>query len=166
MGRFGRVAIVGAGWAGLACAAELAAGGTPVTIFEASRQPGGRARSVEIKGHTVDNGQHLIVGAYSETLRLMKMVGARPEASLLRTPLQLDFPGAFRMQLPELPAPWHLAIGLLKAAGASLGEKLSAAWFMQTLKTRHYRLARDTTVAEWLDSHGQTGALRRFLWEP
>jgi squalene-associated FAD-dependent desaturase len=166
VGRFGRVAIVGAGWAGLACAAELAAGGTPVTIFEASRQPGGRARSVEIKGHTVDNGQHLIVGAYSETLRLMQMVGARPEASLLRTPLQLDFPGAFRMQLPELPAPWHLAIGLLKAAGASLSEKLSAAWFMQTLKARHYRLTRDTTVAEWLDSHGQTGALRRFLWEP
>lgn len=166
MSRFGRVAVVGAGWAGLACATELAAAETPVTVFEASRQPGGRARSIKFNGHTLDNGQHLIVGAYSETLRLMQRVGAQPETSLKRAPLQLDFPGAFHLQLPALPAPWHLAIGLMKAKGASLGEKLSAALFMQRLKRRHYRLARDTTVAEWLDSHGQTGTLRRFLWEP
>jgi squalene-associated FAD-dependent desaturase len=164
--RFGRVAVVGAGWAGLACAAELTAATTPVTVFEASRQPGGRARSVELNGQTVDNGQHLIVGAYSETLRLMRLVGAQPEALLTRTPLQLNFPGAFRLRLPSLPAPWHLAIGLIAASGASLGEKLSAALFMQRLKWQHYRLKHETTVAEWLDSHDQHGALRRFLWEP
>ena len=32
-----RVAIIGAGYAGLAAAAELAASGIPVTVFEASR---------------------------------------------------------------------------------------------------------------------------------
>jgi squalene-associated FAD-dependent desaturase len=164
--RFGRVAVVGAGWAGLACAAELVAAKTPVTVFEASRQLGGRARSVEVDGHCLDNGQHLIVGAYTETQRLMRRVGAQPESLLKRAPLQLDYPGAFRMKLPALPAPWHLAIGLLGASGASFGEKLSAAFFMQRLKRQHYRLMRDTTVAEWLDAQGQTGALRRFLWEP
>lgn len=166
MNRFGRVAVVGAGWAGLACAAELVAAKTPVTVFEASRQLGGRARSVEVDGHCLDNGQHLIVGAYTETQRLMRRVGAQPEALLKRAPLQLDYPGAFRMKLPALPAPWHLAIGLLGANGASFGEKLSAAFFMQRLKRQHYRLMRDTTVAEWLDAQGQTGVLRRFLWEP
>ena len=166
MNRFGRVAVVGAGWAGLTCAAELVAAKTPVTVFEASRQLGGRARSVEVDGHCLDNGQHLIVGAYTETQRLMRRVGAQPESLLKRAPLQLDYPGAFRMKLPALPAPWHLAIGLLGASGASFGEKLSAAFFMQRLKRQHYRLMRDTTVAEWLDAQGQTGALRRFLWEP
>lgn len=166
MNRFGRVAVVGAGWAGLACATELVAANTPVTVFEASRQLGGRARSVQMDGHCLDNGQHLIVGAYTETQRLMRRVGAQPEALLKRAPLQLDYPGAFRMKLPALPAPWHLAIGLLGAKGASFGEKLSAALFMQRLKRRHYRLMRDTTVAEWLDAQGQTGVLRRFLWEP
>lgn len=166
MSGFGRVAVVGAGWAGLACAAELAAADTNVTVFEASRQIGGRARSVELNGHLLDNGQHLIVGAYAETLRLMRLVGAEPDSSLQRMPLQLDYPGAFLLKLPLLPAPWHLALGLLNAKGAGLGEKLSAALFMQRLKWQGYCLRRDTTVAEWLDREGQRGALRRFLWEP
>ena len=166
MSACGRVAIVGAGWAGLACATELTAADTPVTVFEASRQLGGRARSVELDGHTLDNGQHLLVGAYRETLRLMRRVGAEPASTVQRTPLRLDYPGTFRLELPELPAPWHLAIGLFTATGASLREKLSAALFMQRLKRQHYRLDRDTTVAAWLDAHRQTGILRRFLWEP
>ena len=45
MSCLGRVAIVGAGWAGLACAVELVAAGIPVTVFESARQPGGRARA-------------------------------------------------------------------------------------------------------------------------
>lgn len=166
MSAFGRVAVVGAGWAGLACATELAAAEIPVTVFEASRQLGGRSRSVALEGYKLDNGQHLLVGAYSETLRLMHRVGAEPASTVQRTPLRLDYPGVFRLQLPELPAPWHLAIGLFTATGASLREKLSAALFMQRLKRQHYRLDRDTTVADWLNVHGQTGTLRRYLWEP
>ncbi|HEX5803932.1 MAG TPA: hydroxysqualene dehydroxylase HpnE, partial [Azospira sp.] len=153
MSGFGQVAVVGAGWAGLACAAELAAAGLPVTVFEASRRVGGRARSVDLDGHLVDNGQHLLVGA-------------DPERLLLRLPLRLDYPGAFRLQLPTLPAPWHLAGGLLAADGATLREKLSAALFMTRLKARRYRLDADRSVAAWLDREGQTGTLRRFLWEP
>jgi hydroxysqualene dehydroxylase len=169
---YGRVAVVGAGWAGLACAAELAAAETPVTVFEASRQLGGRARSVELNGHTLDNGQHLLVGAYSETLRLLELVGAQPETTLLRQPLRLDYPGAaadatsFRLRLPALPAPWHLACGLAAARGASVGDKLAAVRFMRRLQRRRYRLDGDGSVADWLDRERQTGALRRFLWEP
>lgn len=166
MSGFGRIAVVGAGWAGLACAAELAAAGRPVTVFEASRRVGGRARSVELDGHLLDNGQHLLVGAYSETLRLMRLVGAEPERHLFRLPLRLDYPGAFRLQLPRLPAPWHLAFGLLAADGAPLREKLAAALFMTRLKARRYRLDEDRSVADWLDRERQTGVLRRFLWEP
>ena len=166
MSAFGRVAIVGAGWAGLACAVELTAAGLPVTVIEASRQLGGRARALELEGHLLDNGQHLLVGAYAETLRLMCRVGAAPEDLFERTPLDLHYPARFRLTLPGLPAPLHLAAGLLAATGATMREKLSAALFMQRLKKRKYRLLRDISVAEWLDGERQQGAVRRFLWEP
>ena len=166
MSGYGRVAVVGAGWAGLACAAQLAASQTPVTVFEAARQPGGRARTVTLNGLALDNGQHLLVGAYTEILQLMRLVGARPDRLLARSPLHLLYPGHFALRLPSLPAPLHLAIGLLRARGATIGEKLSAARFMSRLQRQHFKLAHDTTVSQWLDDEGQRGAIRRHLWEP
>ena len=162
-----KVAVVGGGWAGLSAAVELSAAGAHVTVFEAAKQLGGRARSVEIHGHTLDNGQHILIGAYRETLRLMKTVGADPERLLKRLPLEMNHPGAgFRLKLPRLPAPLHLALGLLGASGCTAAEKFSAVRFMRALQADHYRLASDCTVAELLDRHRQSGSLRRHLWEP
>ena len=162
-----KVAVIGGGWAGLAAAVELVADGVEVTVFEAAKQLGGRARSVVTHGHRLDNGQHLLIGAYRETLRLMQTVGANPEHLLRRLPLDLHYPGAgFHLRLPRLPAPLNLAIGLFAAQGAGLGEKFAAVRFMRYLQGRNYRLAADGTVAELLDRHGQQGKLRRYLWEP
>jgi squalene-associated FAD-dependent desaturase len=162
-----RVAIVGGGWAGLACAVELSAAGVPVCLFEAARQLGGRARRVEINGHALDNGQHILLGAYRETLRIMRLAGADPEHLLLRMPLELRFPGGgFSIRLPRLPAPLHLAAGLLPARGCPLGEKLAAARFYHAVHFDAKLLAEDLSVAEWLDRHRQRGSLRRFLWNP
>jgi squalene-associated FAD-dependent desaturase len=162
-----RVAVIGGGWAGLAAAVELSASGAGVTLFEAARQLGGRARRVEHDGHILDNGQHILIGAYRETLRLMHKVGADSGTLLKRLPLELSHPAAgFHMRLPQLPAPWHLAIGLLHTTGSSLAEKFSAVRFMRSLQASNYRLSADCSVAEWLDRHQQHGRLRRFLWEP
>ena len=161
------VAVVGGGWAGLACGVELAAAGQRVCIFEAARQLGGRARSVEAHGHTLDNGQHILIGAYRETLRLMRLAGADPDHLLRRLPLELSYPGnGFRLRLPRLPAPLHLAAGLMATKGCSMAEKISAAAFMRSLQTDEYRLAADMSVAELLDRHRQAGNIRRFMWEP
>ena len=122
---------------------------------------------MEIHDQALDNGQHILVGAYRETLRLMQTVGATGERLLRRIPLEIDYPGAgFRMKLPRLPAPLHLAFGLLKTSGCTAREKFSAACFMRSLQTNDYRLADDCTVAELLERHGQHGALRRYLWQP
>jgi predicted NAD/FAD-binding protein len=112
-----KVAVIGAGYAGLAAAVELAARGAPVTVFEAARELGGRARRVDYRGMALDNGQHILLGAYRETLRLMRLTGADPTALLLRLPLQLVIPGRFSLQAAPLPAPLHLAFGLLTAHG-------------------------------------------------
>ena len=111
-----KVAVIGGGWAGLTTAVELAAKGMNVTVFEAARRLGGRARSVEINGLHLDNGQHILIGAYRETLRLMEKVGRNPEELLHRLPLELNHPaGGFLLKLPRLPAPFNLALGLLRA---------------------------------------------------
>jgi len=69
------VAVIGAGWSGLACGLELTASGHEVTLLEAAPQAGGRARAVVVRlgdrQFLLDNGQHLLIGAYRETLRLM-----------------------------------------------------------------------------------------------
>ncbi|HNH92833.1 hydroxysqualene dehydroxylase HpnE [Accumulibacter sp.] len=166
-----RVAVVGGGWAGLAAAVELLAAGVEVVVYEAARRLGGRARSVVMHGQRLDNGQHILSGAYGETLRLMQQVGADPARLLHRVPLALCFPGAaserpFALRLPRLPAPWHLAVGLFSARGASLGEKLAALRCLRRWQGTGYRLAADCSLAALLDRDRQFGALRRFLWEP
>ena len=159
------IAIVGAGWAGLAAAVRLADAGCQVTLFESAKQAGGRARTVVWNGTAIDNGQHLLVGAYSATLAIMTQVGIDTANALRRIPLTLEVPGRLSLQLPKLPAPLHLAFGLLGARGATLQEKFSAARFMHKLETAKFRLANDTTVADWLDLNQQHGALRTHLWE-
>lgn len=161
-----KIAVIGGGWSGLAAAVELTTGGAEVTLFEAGRVLGGRARTIRIDGRTLDNGQHILLGAYRETLALMRRVGADPEQLFARRPLQVIDNSGFHLALPKWPAPLHVAWGLLGARGVSLGEKLKTAFWMEGVKARHFQLAGDMTVSAWLDAAGQTGQLRQHLWEP
>jgi squalene-associated FAD-dependent desaturase len=161
-----KLAVIGAGYAGLAAAVELAAAGRQVEVFEASRVLGGRARAAQIDGFTVDNGQHILIGAYSETLRLMRAIGADPEVLLKRIPLRLEFPGEFLMRAPRLPAPLHTAFALLLAQGLGWSEKWAAIRLMQRLQASQFRIEPDITVAQWLDRNQTPSRQRRLLWEP
>lgn len=160
-----KVAVVGAGYAGLACAVELADAGITVEVFEASRTLGGRARAVELDGITVDNGAHILVGAYRETLRLLEKVGAGSTA-LRREFLHLEFPGHVKVAAPKLPAPLHLGWALLTAQGLSFNEKLAAIRFMRAQQARGFRLPADMSATDLLAAHRQPERVRRFLWEP
>jgi len=161
-----KVAVIGAGWSGLACAVTLADKGVPVAVFEASRHPGGRARRVSVEGIDLDNGQHVLIGAYQETLALMRMVGADPGASLLRMPLELRYAGGFRLRLPRMPAPFNLLAAALTAKGMSLPERLRMSAFFLRLRAARFLVDPDRSVDELLRASGQTGSLRRFVWEP
>lgn len=161
-----KIAVIGGGWAGIAAAVELTASGADTTLFEAGRVLGGRARSISIDGRTLDNGQHILLGAYHDTLALMRQVGADPEQLFERHPLQVLDPSGFRLALPKLPAPLNVAWGLLSARGVGLREKIATALWMDGIKRNGFRLPADLTVARWLDQAGQTGQLRQHLWEP
>jgi hydroxysqualene dehydroxylase len=161
-----RVAVVGAGWAGLAAAATLAEHGHPVTVFEASRSLGGRARRVTIDGVDLDNGQHILIGAYTEALRLMRLVGADSERLLVRVPLELRHVSGFHLRAPPLPAPLHLLAGLVSASGLTVAERIAAARFMAALRRTRFALETDGSVDRLLARHGQGSALRERLWVP
>jgi len=160
------VAVVGGGWAGLAAAVTLAERGVRVTVFEASRSLGGRARRVSIDGVDLDNGQHVLIGAYRETLRLMRKVGADPEELLLRLPLELRYADGFHLRAPRLPYPLNLLAALFGARTLSFSEALAAMRFLISLRVRNFRVVPDCSVARLLDEHAQAGALRTRVWEP
>jgi squalene-associated FAD-dependent desaturase len=142
------LAVVGAGWAGLACAVEAASAGHAVTLFEAARTPGGRARRIDAAhgSAALDNGQHILIGAYRDTLALMRAVGVDPEAALLRTPLSLRFADGGGLALPRLPAPLDLLAGIAAARGWGWRDK--AALLRTALRWRlaGFRCAGDATV--------------------
>ena len=159
-------AIIGGGYAGMAAAVELSAQGIPVTVFESARQLGGRARGVLHNDTRLDNGQHLLLGCYHETQRLIELVGGHLEQDFLRLPLQLDLHGEFSLRAPRLPAPLHLLIALLKANGLTWNERMAAVRFMLKLRSMKFRLPSDMTVTELLAAHKQDADLTFKLWEP
>jgi hydroxysqualene dehydroxylase len=161
-----RVAIVGGGWAGMAAAAELAERGAKVSVFEAARTLGGRARRVTLEGVELDNGQHILIGAYRETLAAMRRVGADPARLLLRAPLELAFADGVRLRAARAPWPVNLLGALLGARGVPLAEAVRALAALSRLRAHAFRVAPDRPVAQWLDEQRQSGALRTHLWEP
>ncbi|MCC6610722.1 MAG: FAD-dependent oxidoreductase [Burkholderiales bacterium] len=161
-----RIAVVGGGWAGIAAAVALAQAGAAVTVYEAARTLGGRARRVALEGIDLDNGQHILVGAYRATLEAMRTVGADPGALLLRQPLSLEIAGRFSLRLPRLPAPLHLVAGLAQAKGLTVAERLRIVRFVLATAARRYRLAADVAVPALLAVHRQLGRPTDHLWEP
>jgi hydroxysqualene dehydroxylase len=161
------VAVIGGGCAGLAAAAKLAEHNIPVTLFEASPQLGGRARGVKWQGHMLDNGQHILLGAYSETLSLLKLAGVDLEQALLRLPLQLTMRPNFELRACQcLPAPLHILAGLFNARDLGWNDRLSAIGFMAWMKLIGFKLKQDISLAELLNTKNQSSGLIKLLWEP
>ncbi|MES2739696.1 MAG: hydroxysqualene dehydroxylase HpnE [Pseudomonadota bacterium] len=163
------IAVVGAGWAGCAAAVELAERGCQVTLYEAARTLGGRARAVEIDGRTLDNGQHILLGAYRSTIDLMRRVGIDPRKTLLTLPLQMRYPpnsGGMDFLTPRWPAPLHVAVALLRTRGLARADKLALARFSTTVRWMGWQLDHDCSVSELLARFDQTARLIQLLWRP
>jgi squalene-associated FAD-dependent desaturase len=163
------VAVIGGGWAGCAAAVALVDAGHAVTLYEAARMLGGRARAVDAHGRRLDNGQHIMLGAYDATLGLLRRVGVAPRDALLRLPLQMRFPpaqGLLDFVAPRLPAPLHMLAALLRARGLGRDDKLALARFSTSARWMGWQLYNDCSVAELLERFGQTERLTRLLWRP
>jgi hydroxysqualene dehydroxylase len=170
-----RLAVVGAGWAGISAAVWARAVGLRPMVFEAARQLGGRARAVSMEiGEQrvqVDNGQHLMMGAYTESIALHDLVMQAQSPSEVkpafeRTAFALDAVSGWSMRCGNQPAPWHLALGLLRAKGIPWIERLRMVWQLERLKRRAWQMESGLLVSQWMRGTGQSEWLRRELWGP
>jgi len=165
----GSVLVIGGGWAGLAAAVTLCRHGVAVTLLEAAPRLGGRARALALDGLRVDNGQHLLVGAYHGVRELLVELGISEDRVFRRHPLRLDMRSAqrpWRLRLPRLPAPLHLLAGLLGARGLDPGERYRALRLCLALARPRAARDEDPPLGEFLRDHGQGEALQQRLWEP
>ena len=162
-----QVAVIGGGYAGCAAAATLASKGVACTVFETAPVLGGRGRRVERDGLRLDNGQHLLLGAYATLLGLLDVVGA-PRA-LTRRPLAIapfsrTRTDALTLQAWRAPGRLGLLLGLLSARGLTWRERLAnVAWF-RSLERAGFARPRDETVAQLLAPLPPRVA--KLLWEP
>lgn len=163
-----KIAVIGAGWAGCAAAATLCQLGHHVTLIEAGRRLGGRARTVDIQEKKIDNGQHILLGAYSACLELMRLLKIDVRDALLRLPLQMMYPKqtGIEFSTAKLPAPLHLLSALLTSKGLSRADKMALARFSTTARWIDWKLNHDCTVSELLQRYEQTENLCRFIWNP
>ncbi len=159
------VAVIGGGYAGMAAAVKLTELGITCVVFESAKVLGGRARKVEYRDTTLDNGQHILSGAYTELLRMMALVGV-PDSAFRRVPLRLDINENFSLRAPNLPAPLHLAWALLAAKGLNWRERFLAIRLIQSLKKSRFKVDANQTVAALLTEHQQPQNLIDFLWQP
>lgn len=142
-----RVAVVGAGWAGLAAAVDLCDAGSRVTLLEMATQAGGRARAVEHRGLQLDNGQHIMIGAYRATLDLMARLGIDTSIVLARLPLTLRYPDGRGLRLPPGPAWLAFALGVATAKGWRWSERAALLLTTSRWAARGFRCAPDQTVS-------------------
>ncbi|TCP04586.1 hydroxysqualene dehydroxylase HpnE [Rubrivivax gelatinosus] len=160
-----RVAVIGAGWAGLAAAVRLAGAGVSVAVLEMAPQPGGRARSLTDEGgERLDNGQHILIGAYTRTLALMEEVGADPQTMLSRTPLMLRRADGSGIEMPRGAPVTAFVRGVASARGWTWRDKASLLATAAGWAARGFRCAPTTPVAALCE--GLSARVRAELIDP
>lgn len=170
------IAIIGGGCAGLSAAATLTERGYSVTLFEASSQLGGRSRTVVVENkdllQLLDNGQHILLGAYHATLSLLEKAGVKENEAFLRLPLQLNMVSSSAKSIFSLksvnylPAPLNMLVGFIFCKGLSFKDRITALTFMRHLQSSNYEIINDKPLVKFLKLHHQSAKLIQMLWEP
>jgi squalene-associated FAD-dependent desaturase len=160
-----RVAVVGAGLAGIAATAALAERGLKVTLYESRGRLGGRASSFTdaSSGHLVDTCQHVSMGCCTNLAHFFRSVGV---GHLLETQPCFYFLTAdrrvSRFAADPLPAPFHLARSLLAAHYLTFSEKVRIARGLAAL--RFVPADADGSFSDWLTRHHQTPRTVDLFW--
>jgi squalene synthase HpnD len=163
-----KVVVLGAGYAGLAAATELILRGHEVTLIEGRALLGGRAHSFPDtkSGLILDNGQHVLMGCYHETLGLLRKLGV---SNRLYSPPRMAVPFVSEkgssLLAATAPEPLHLLSALLGYGELSVSDKWAAVQLAVRLRLGQAPQAGESVEA-WMRQWRQTPNLIRALWEP
>ena len=160
--------IVGAGWAGLAAALAADQAGWQVTLHEASAQAGGRARGLDLPKlpDQLDNGQHLLIGAYRATLQLFKLAEQDPDQVLLRTPLDLRWPQGEGFKMRGSQPSLGMLLGVLQARGWRWRDRWSFVKAALAWQRKHFTCDAHWHVQDLCQHHSITDTVMQQLIEP
>jgi len=159
--------IIGGGWSGLAAAISAIQQGQTVHLIESAKQLGGRARNVQWNDLTLDNGQHLMIGAYDRMLALMAVIGLNEYTVFTRLPIDITVHDTHYAPLclsakGRLPWPLSIAWQLFRSVGFI---NLYAITRLQRSIDKILKQD-DISVEAWLKQYKQSPRLIKQLWEP
>jgi len=162
--------VIGGGIAGLTAAAYLAKENIKVTLLESSPKPGGRAYSfTEQKSNdVVDNGQHILMGCYSDTINFLKLIGAK-DNFMYQKSLQINFltqaGKLVRLKTFNSLYPFNLLFALLNFNAITLRERLSLLKFVIKLPFISHQKLSNKNIRDWLKEENQSDDIIKSLWE-
>lgn len=162
------VIIIGGGVAGVNAAYRLQESGRQVTLVESGSKIGGRinSRIDEKTGDSIDNGQHLLVGAYTEFISLLKILGTFKDLFIQDDLLIKYFSKDEEFELASSgPGDIGMLVGLMRLKYVSLRSKLNAILFILRVKSGSIR-SQGKTCLELLKENSQGDDLIKILWEP
>lgn len=176
-----RVAIVGAGLAGLAAAVELADAGQEVEIYEARSFIGGKVGSwVDAEGNHIEMGLHVFFNNYYNLFALMQKVGAFEHLLPKEHVHTFVNRGGEVKQLDFrflLGAPLHGLKAFFTTGQLTLQDKLQNAVALGTspivpgllnynVAMKWIRSLDRISFADWFRSHGGSQNSLKRMWDP
>jgi hydroxysqualene dehydroxylase len=165
------VIIIGGGFSGLAAGVRLSESGFQVLLVERRKHLGGRAYSFTDRktGDVVDNGQHLFMGCYHNTVAFLKKIGCLDRLRFQDRP-RVDFldreNGFTTFECPPLPPPAHAIAGLFRMKGITFADKLRTFKVGRAIRTNGRPCTDSLTVSEWLDLLSQSDRIKQRFWYP
>jgi len=162
--------VIGGGIAGLTSAAYLTKQNIKVTLLESSPKLGGRAYSfIEQKSNdVVDNGQHILMGCYSDTINFLKLIGAK-ENFIYQKSLLINFltQAGKLVRLKSFTSfyPFNLIFALLNFKAITFTERLSLLRFVTKLPFISHQKLSDKNIRDWLKEEKQSDTTVKSLWE-
>ncbi len=162
--------VIGSGFAGLSAAVHLSSKGKSVQVLEAANKTGGRAYSFkdQATGSIIDNGQHIMMGCYTETLRFLRMIRAENNL-IMQDQLEVNFLlphfNKVKLKVHTKLYPFNLASGLLSYKALSLLNRFRMLKFFLKLPLTSDRDLSRMSVYEWLEQENQNEDIRKAIWE-
>ncbi|MCW8818141.1 MAG: hydroxysqualene dehydroxylase HpnE [Ignavibacteriaceae bacterium] len=164
-----KVIVIGGGLAGLTASAYLAKNNYKATLIESSPKLGGRTYSfLDKETNTVlDNGQHILMGCYFETLNFLSLIQAK-ENFYFQKRLEVNFvKEGFRVvPLKSLPViyPLNLLLGVLRYKAINFSDRLSLIKVFLKVPFYSSNKLSGMNIKEWLENENQSKNVQDAFW--